>query len=363
MSMSQLVDVVQTARSAAERYAWREAYEAYTSADPERPHACRPRALRGGGLVAGRPDEAISLRERAYGGFSSSGDQLSAAGSPSRSPTITWVEGSSPSPTGWFANAERLLEGQPESAEHGVLMLMRGINALFAEGDLPRAIAEFDRAAEIGLRLGDRDTHALALVGKGRALVKSERSRRVSRSSTRRLPRPCAASCGRSRPGSSTASRSAPVRTSATTAGRRSGPRSRTVGATGSRSRASPARAASIARRSCGSEASGPRRRSRRSPRARSSTTSTATSPRAATTRSARSAAGAATSPPRWRRTRRPTSWGERRSPVSRSCVSPRARSTARSRRSRARSRTPRTRFRGCGACRRRSRSRSRRAT
>ena len=32
MSMSQLVDVVQTARSAAERYAWREAYEAYTSA-------------------------------------------------------------------------------------------------------------------------------------------------------------------------------------------------------------------------------------------------------------------------------------------------------------------------------------------
>ena len=74
---------------------------------------------------------------------------------------------------GWFANAERLLEGQPESAEHGVLMMMRGIKALFVEGDLPGAISEFDGALELSHRLGDRDTHALALVGKGRALVKS----------------------------------------------------------------------------------------------------------------------------------------------------------------------------------------------
>ena len=74
---------------------------------------------------------------------------------------------------GWFANAERLLEGQPESAEHGVLMMMRGIKALFVEGDLPGAISEFDGALELSHRLGDRDTHALALVGKGRALVKA----------------------------------------------------------------------------------------------------------------------------------------------------------------------------------------------
>jgi class 3 adenylate cyclase len=52
-------------------------------------------------------------------------------------------------------------------------MLMRGINALFAEGDLPRAISELDKAAELSLRFGDRDSHAMALVGKGRALVKA----------------------------------------------------------------------------------------------------------------------------------------------------------------------------------------------
>ena len=37
----------------------------------------------------------------------------------------------------------------------------------------PAAISEFDGALELSQRLGDRDTHALALVGKGRALVKS----------------------------------------------------------------------------------------------------------------------------------------------------------------------------------------------
>ena len=36
----------------------------------------------------------------------------------------------------------------------------------------PTAIAEFERAAELSLRFGDRDSHAMALVGKGRALVK-----------------------------------------------------------------------------------------------------------------------------------------------------------------------------------------------
>ena len=43
----------------------------------ERADACRPRALRRGGVVArAGSDEAISLRERSYAGFSSSGDQL-----------------------------------------------------------------------------------------------------------------------------------------------------------------------------------------------------------------------------------------------------------------------------------------------
>jgi len=170
--MSQLVDVVQTARTAAERYAWREAYEAYTSVESSELTPVDLEHFAEAAWWRGRPDEAISLRERSYGGFSSSGDQLSAARLALALADDHVGRGLFAVAHGWFASAERLLEGQPESAEHGVLMLMRGVNALFAEGDLPRAISEFDRAAELSLRFGDRDTHAVALVGKGRALVK-----------------------------------------------------------------------------------------------------------------------------------------------------------------------------------------------
>jgi hypothetical protein len=43
---------------------------------------------------------------------------------------------------------------------------------LFAEGDLAIALANFERASEIAQRVDDRDTQVLALVGKGRTLVK-----------------------------------------------------------------------------------------------------------------------------------------------------------------------------------------------
>ncbi len=72
---------------------------------------------------------------------------------------------------GWFANAERLLDGLPESAEHGRLALSRGIGILLAEGDMARALPELERAYDIAVRAGDRDTQVLALVGRGKAFV------------------------------------------------------------------------------------------------------------------------------------------------------------------------------------------------
>ena len=74
---------------------------------------------------------------------------------------------------GWFATAERLLEGREESAEHGRIALTRASNAMFAEGNYPSAIEHFDRAYELARRFGDRDTQMLALAAKGRALMKS----------------------------------------------------------------------------------------------------------------------------------------------------------------------------------------------
>ena len=123
--------------------------------------------------MAGRLEEAIGLRERAYKGFSAAGDEIGAARLALVLSEDHAGRGSFAVSGGWFATAERLLEAQPERAEHAHLALTRAVNALFAAGDLPEAIRHFDRAHELGQRFRDRDTQVLALSGKGRALIKS----------------------------------------------------------------------------------------------------------------------------------------------------------------------------------------------
>ncbi len=121
----------------------------------------------------GKLDEAISLRERAHAGFVAAGEKLKAA---RVALILSWDysgRGAFSVSHGWFANAERLLEEEPESAEHGLLLLTRGVGAMFGEGSLAEAIADLERAFELARRHGDRDTQVLALSGKGRALVKS----------------------------------------------------------------------------------------------------------------------------------------------------------------------------------------------
>jgi class 3 adenylate cyclase len=171
--MSQVIDSLQTAREAAGRNAWREAYDAYSTVDAQ---DLPPRDLErfaDSAWWTGRLDEAINLRERSYAGFASGGEKPRAA---RVALTLSWDHsgrGAFSVSHGWFANAERLLEGQRESVEHGLLALTRAVNALFAEGDLASAIEDFGRAFELGQRFGDRDIQVLALVGKGRAFVKS----------------------------------------------------------------------------------------------------------------------------------------------------------------------------------------------
>ena len=162
---------VDAARKAVERHSWREAYDAYSeSGEPD----LTPDDLERFADAAwwtGRLDEAIGLRERSYRGFSAGGDKLGAA---RLALTLSWDHmnrGAFAVSRGWFSNAERLLQGLPEHAEHGYLHLSRGVTALLAEGDVDRALPELERAHDIAARTGDRDTQVLALVGKGRAFV------------------------------------------------------------------------------------------------------------------------------------------------------------------------------------------------
>ena len=171
--MTETVDVLAGARGAASRQAWREAFEAYAALDEA---SLTPADLEYYGEAAwwtGRLREAIALRERAYTAFAGAGEKVAAA---RVALTLSWDEsnrGAFSVAHGWFATAQRLLEGEEESVEHGRIALTRAVTAMFAEGNYPAAIEDFDRAFEVAGRFGDRDTQMLALVAKGRALVKS----------------------------------------------------------------------------------------------------------------------------------------------------------------------------------------------
>jgi class 3 adenylate cyclase len=172
-TVSQVADSLDTARNAASSLAWRDAYDAYAAADVRDLAPADLERFADAAWWTGRLDQAISLRERAYAGFSAAGEKLDAA---RLAITLSWDQGSRGAfavSHGWFANAERLLDGEPESVVHGLLALTRAVNAMFAEGDLRAAISDFERAAELGERFADRNIQVLSLVGKGRALVRA----------------------------------------------------------------------------------------------------------------------------------------------------------------------------------------------
>jgi class 3 adenylate cyclase len=161
------------AREASSRAAWREAYEAYSTLPQSELDAADLERYGESAWWRGKLEEAIALRERAYAAYTAAGDVQGAA---RMALTLSWDyegRGSFAVAGGWEANAERLLEGQPEWPEHARLLLTRALTAMFAEGDYDRAMVIFDDAYELAKRVGDRDIQVLALSGKGRASIKA----------------------------------------------------------------------------------------------------------------------------------------------------------------------------------------------
>jgi class 3 adenylate cyclase len=173
--MSHVIDSLEAARAAAGRLAWREAYRVFADLDQRSLGPADLETYAEAAWWSGRLDAAIELRERAHAAFAGAGDELGAA---RMALALSWDHegrGAFAVASGWLATAERLLEGRPESPEHGRLLLTHALTAMFAEGDYERAETLFDSAAELGRRVGDRDVQILALSGKGRSRIKSGR--------------------------------------------------------------------------------------------------------------------------------------------------------------------------------------------
>jgi class 3 adenylate cyclase len=170
--MAQTIDPAAVARDAASRQSWREAFDAYTSLDPASLNAQDLEWYGEAAWWSGKLNDAVRLRERAYVAYAGEGQKVAAA---QVALTLVWDEsnrGAFAVAQGWFATAERQLEGEEESAVHGRIALTQASQAMFAEGNYPKALASLERAYELARRFGDRDTQMLSLVAKGRVLVK-----------------------------------------------------------------------------------------------------------------------------------------------------------------------------------------------
>jgi class 3 adenylate cyclase/DNA-binding CsgD family transcriptional regulator len=164
-------DLLERGKDAVRRHAWPEAFELLCRADAGG-------SLSGENLEflsdaadsVGRDEDGRAARERAY-------DTHLEAGEPRRAARVAWRlfydyarMGKQAIAGGWLGRAKRLLEGQEECPEQGLLLLVEA-EAAHGAGNLAAAAEKAERAAAWGRRFGDRDLEALGTQAFGRVLI------------------------------------------------------------------------------------------------------------------------------------------------------------------------------------------------
>ena len=81
---------------------------------------------------------------------------------------------------GWLARAAKLLEGQPDCHETGLLLWMKVRGLLFVANDAAGALDHARELVEFARRLGDPDLEALGLLDQAHALITAGRAREGS---------------------------------------------------------------------------------------------------------------------------------------------------------------------------------------
>ncbi len=121
--------------------------------------------------LTGDVAEYGDLLERAYEGFIAAGDKKQAAEVALDVFRLHAMKLNRSMAEAWMRRAQSLIEGEPESSASGQIAVNL---AMFARmrGDLETALVKSQEALEIGMRIGDRDVQAIALISKGRTLIR-----------------------------------------------------------------------------------------------------------------------------------------------------------------------------------------------
>ena len=165
--MTHTVPELEKAREAALRYAWREAFDLFAAADADEPLGADDLDVMGEcAWWIGKMRHCIALRERAHAAYLKQDDVRRAARVAIElgDHHADLMEGGTA--TGWIQRAARLLDGQPEGAEHAWLEFGQGLLA-HVQGDIVATQAHAVEAGRLAARHGDRDLFALSLAVEG----------------------------------------------------------------------------------------------------------------------------------------------------------------------------------------------------
>jgi tetratricopeptide (TPR) repeat protein len=160
------------ARAALAAHDWQRAFELLSAADRVAPLTAEDLdGLAEAACWLGRYRELLSARQRAHHAFLLAGDRRRAAVAAVMLAIHYGFLRQFAVASGWFQRAQRLLEPEPDCAEHGYLSWVATLFALGA-GDLETCLAAARSTYEVGVRHGVAELQAIGMVYQGEVLVR-----------------------------------------------------------------------------------------------------------------------------------------------------------------------------------------------
>jgi DNA-binding CsgD family transcriptional regulator len=163
-------------REAYARRAWREAHEAFSSADRAEPlQPADLELLAISAFMLGRDYEYVDTLERAHQGYLDGGEPLPAVRCAFWCGMILFTRGEVAPGGAWIGRAQRLIERHPgDCVERGYLLMPLAFKHE-AAGELETAAEIAAEATSMAERFGDADGFALASMAQGHLLIKAGR--------------------------------------------------------------------------------------------------------------------------------------------------------------------------------------------
>ena len=177
MQTDNLAELLEEAREAFGRRDWLRARDAFTLARAQGTLTADDVFALGDSVWwLGSFREAEGCYEEAYRLYLQEAQPRQAAMSALTLAGFLFMRGEAAAGSGWMSRGLRLLEGEPECAEHGYVLFMDLEGALEA-CDYDAALDKARQMQALGGRCGDPNLTALGVAGEGRAVIKQGRVR------------------------------------------------------------------------------------------------------------------------------------------------------------------------------------------